>query len=202
MSSVGIGSVLLVRSLARGDPPTEGPAPRDQPHSRGRVPPTRRARRSGAPQPWRELGLAFSAVCCAKKPTAASGTCSLSTNSRKAARSPAALACRRRPSPARSFSATEDTSLCEGRVHERTFYASPFLDVPAARDDHVGRSVDVEQRASQAGALSSWSLHLGLDHEEVEVAARTRVGPERPNRTGSPSRSAARSPPGSSPRVR
>ena len=50
-------------------------------------------------------------------------------------------------------------------------HITPLIDVSRAHHDHIGRYAQAAQRAAQTDGLLTSVLDLGLDHEEVEVAA-------------------------------
>jgi hypothetical protein len=66
-------------------------------------------------------------------------------------------------------------TLGERGVKQRSASLSPFVDLRLAEDQHVDWPAQVVQRAPQTDHLSVPVGYLWLDHEEVEIAAGTRV---------------------------
>lgn len=67
----------------------------------------------------------------------------------------------------------QNSALVERTMDDHILDAAPFLDVFAARDEHIGRNPKRSQDTAQTHHLRMAIFNLGLDHDEIKVA----VGP-------------------------
>ena len=116
---------------------------------------------------------AFSAACCAWKPTTASARSGSAQNLRTASASSRAL--RRSKCASSSSGCDKDAALAKRAVHECA--GNAFATRRLVLGDHhdIDRDAQRRERVSQTHHLLQLALDFGLDHEEVEIAVVSRV---------------------------
>jgi hypothetical protein len=116
----------------------------------------------------------FSTACCAWKPTASSSISGSAASLRITFASPSALRARTAATSAGSRSG-EDTAFSQRLMDHAPVHVAPPPNVIGTDNNEIDRHPDIPQSFPKSHKRVSTTLQLGLDYEQVEVAARPGV---------------------------